>query len=312
MRIWLSKSSEVPLREQLATQILLGIISNDLKPGQKLPSTRELARRFDIHSNTVSAAFQDLEQRGWVEFRKGSGVYVRERSVDAIADPKLELDQLISTLFQVARERGHSLGEIQARVKRWLETQPPDHFLVIEPDAELRSILIAEIKEATEFRVAGVGLDECSRAEVLAGAAPVAMYGQADAVRAALPPEASCLLLRLRSVPGSIAGQERPSADALVTVVSRWPDFLKWARTILVAAALDPDALSFRDACEPDWQKGLTSSAMVITDAVTATQLPVGCRTRVFRIIADSSLDELRNFKDFLTSDRDAPSLAAR
>ena len=302
MRIWLSKSSEVPLREQLATQILLGIVSNDLKPGQKLPSTRELARRYVIHSNTVSAAFQDLEKRGWVEFRKGSGVYVRELSADVATDPKLELDQLISTLLQVARERGHSLGEIQARVKRWLETQPPDHFLVIEPDEEMRSILIAEIKQATSFRVAGVGIEECSRPEVLAGAAAVAMYGQAEGVRAALPPDASCLLLRLRSVPGSIAGQERPSADSLVTVVSRWPDFLKWARTILVAAALDPDAMSFRDAREPGWQKGLKSSAMVITDALTATQLPAGCRTRVFRIIADSSLDELRNFKEFLAT----------
>jgi DNA-binding transcriptional regulator YhcF (GntR family) len=302
MRIWLSKSSEVPVREQLATQILLGIVSNDLKPGQKLPSTRELARRYDIHSNTVSAAFQDLEKRGWVEFRKGSGVYVRELSADAATDPKLELDQLISTLLQVARERGHSLGEIQARVKRWLETQPPDHFLVIEPDEEMRSVLIAEIKQATGFRVAGAGLEECSCPEVLAGAAAVAMYGQAEGVRAALPPGASCLLLRLRSVPGSIAGQERPSADSLVTVVSRWPDFLKWARTILVAAALDPDAMSFRDAREPGWQKGLKSSAMVITDALTATQLPPGCRTRVFRIIADSSLDELRNFKEFLAT----------
>jgi GntR family transcriptional regulator len=302
MRIWLSKSSEVPLREQLATQILLGIVSNDLKPGQKLPSTRELARRYDVHSNTVSAAYQDLERRGWVEFRKGSGVYVIERSAEAPADPKLELDQLISTLFRVARERGHSLSEIQTSVKRWLETQPPDHFLVIEPDEEMRAILIAEIKEATGSPVSGAALEECTRADVLAGAAPLAMYGQAEKVRAALPADTSCLLLRSRSVPASMAGQEKPPVDALVTVVSRWPDFLKWARTILVAASLDPDAMSLRDAREPDWQKGLASSALVITDALTATQLPRGCRPHIFRIIADSSLDELRNFKDFLAS----------
>jgi len=54
MRLWLSKNSEVALREQLATQIILGIISEDLKPDQRLPSTRELARRFDLHPNTVS------------------------------------------------------------------------------------------------------------------------------------------------------------------------------------------------------------------------------------------------------------------
>jgi len=299
MRIWLSKSSEVPLRDQLATQILLGIVSNDLKPHQKLPSTREIARRYDIHSNTVSAAYRDLDRRGWVEFRKGSGVYVRDRAVDASADPKIELDQLIKTLLKVARERGHSLGEIQARVKRWLETQPPDHFLVLEPDEELRNILIAEIKEATGFRVEGAALDESLRAEVLAGAAPVAMYGHAEKVAATLPPTTSCVLLRLRSVPGSIAGQERPSADSLVSIVSRWPDFLKWAHTILVAAAIDPNAMSFRDAREEGWKKGLKSSGMVITDSLTATRLPPGCQARVFRIIADSSLDELRHFKEF-------------
>ena len=305
MRIWLSKSSEVPLREQLATQIILGIVSNDLTPGQKLPSTRELARRHDIHANTVSAAFRDLERRGWIEFRKGSGVYVCELNIAAVTDPQLKLDQLISTLFQVARERGHSLAEIQARLKRWLATQSPDHFLVIEPDEEMRRILIAEIREATSFRVAGAGLEDCSRAEVLAGAAPLAMYGQAERVRAELPPGTSCTLLRLRSVPSSIQGQERPSADELVTVVSHWPDFLKWARTMLVAAAIDPDALSFRDARERGWKKGLESSMMVITDTLTAALLPAACRTRVFRIISDSSIEELVNFTKFVSEPAD-------
>ena len=301
MRIWLSKNSEVPLREQLATQIMLGIVSEDLKPGQKLPSTRELAHRFRIHSNTVSAAYRDLAERGWVEFRKGSGIYVRDQTHAEVTGDAPVLDQLISTLFQIAREKGYSLGEIHSRVKRWLETQPPDHFLVIEPDAELRSILIQEIKEATGFRVSGASFEDCADPIMLAGAAPVSMFAQAEKARALLPTNASLTMLRLRSVPASLAGEERPSPDALVTVVSCWAEFLKWARTILVAAAIDPDALSFRDAREQGWQKGLASSALVITDALTATHLPPGCRTRVFRIISDASLAELRTFKEFLT-----------
>ncbi|MGA9771086.1 MAG: GntR family transcriptional regulator [Blastocatellia bacterium] len=301
MRIWLSKNSEVPLREQLATQIMLGIVSGDLKPSQKLPSTRELAQRFHIHSNTVSAAYRDLAERGWVEFRKGSGIYVREKAQTAVTGVELVLDQLISTLFQIAREKGYSLGEIQSRVKRWLETQPPDHFLVIEPDAELRSILIQEIKEATGFRVSGASFTDCSSPDMFAGAAPVTMFAYEEKVRALLPPNASLTVLRLRSVPASLLAEERPSPDALVTVVSRWPEFLKWAHTILVAAAVDPDALSFRDARIPDWQKGLLSSALVITDALTAAHLPKGCRTRVFRIVSDASIAELQNFKEFLT-----------
>src|SRR5918997_502659 len=82
MRLWLSKNSEVPIREQLITQITLGIVSNDLKISERLPSTRDLARRYDIHANTVSAAYRELAKRGWVQFRKGSGVYVRARTDD--------------------------------------------------------------------------------------------------------------------------------------------------------------------------------------------------------------------------------------
>jgi DNA-binding transcriptional MocR family regulator len=43
MKLWISKSSEVPVAEQLTTQIMLAIHSGELKPNQKLPSTRELA-----------------------------------------------------------------------------------------------------------------------------------------------------------------------------------------------------------------------------------------------------------------------------
>jgi hypothetical protein len=65
---------------------------------------------------------------------------------------------------------------------------------------------------------------------------------------------------------------------------------------VLVAAGLDPDALNFRDAREEGWDAGLRSSALVITDALTLQGLPAGCRARVFRVIADTSLEELRAY----------------
>ncbi len=301
MQLWLSKSSDVALREQLTAQIVLGIISGDLKANQKLPSTRELARRFEIHANTVSAAYQDLLERGWVEFRKGSGVYVRKLDEDAKLDAKLELDQMIAVFIRVARDKGYALGEIQARVKYWMGFQPPDHFLVIESDPHLQKILIAEIEEAIGFPATGAQPDQCANPTLLAGAAPVALYSQAEAVRAALPSDTNCLLLNLRSVPLSLEHEQRPATDALIAVVSHWPDFLKWGRAILVAAGVEADALSFRHTDEPGWQKGLSSCATVITESLTARRLPKGCKTRIFRIIADSSLNELRKLKTFFT-----------
>lgn len=298
MRLWLSKNSEVPLREQLVTQVVLGVVSGDLQPGQRLPSTRELARRFHIHSNTVSAAYRELAERGWVEMRKGSGIYVRAHTHDALPETALELDQLIAVFLNLARTRGFTLEEIRARVRHWLELQPPDHFLVIEPDDELREILMAEIEEATSWRVAGASPEACMKdAGLLAGAAVVALLGQAERVHSLLTPGKTAILLHSRSVPESLQGEEQPpEADALISVVSRWPGFLHWSRVMLVAAGIDPQALNFRDARTPGWEKGLRSSTFVITDALTVKRLPQGCRPRVFRIIADDSLKELQDY----------------
>ncbi|MBI3650094.1 MAG: GntR family transcriptional regulator [Acidobacteria bacterium] len=299
MKIWLSKNSEVPLREQIITQITLGIISGDLPPAQKLPSTRELSHRLEVHANTVSAAYRGLASRGWVEFRKGSGVYVRELNADAAMDAALELDRLIAKLFQEARSKGYAMSEIAARVKRWLDAQPPQHFLLIEPDEELRNILAAEILQATGFSVATASIEAC--ASKLVGAAPITLYSRAEQVRAALPPDTSFMLLHMRSVSDELQGKERPTREDLITVVSRWRELFKWSRTVLVAAGIDPETICFRHPDEADWQKGLHTNWLVITDALTAERMPPGCNFRVFRIIADASLDELRNFKDFLS-----------
>ena len=299
MRLWLSKNSDVPLREQLVRQIMLGVLSGDLKPGQRLPSTRELARRFRIHPNTVSAAFRDLERARWLEVRKGSGVYARRLGDDALmpaTGASLELDRLISAFLTLARVEGHTLAEVQARLKHWLGLQPPDHFLVVEPDEPLREILVAEIAEATSFRALGCGYAECGDASMFAGAAVVALYSKADEVRRALPAGVEPMFLHARSVPESLAGERTPPPDALVSVVSRWPAFLEWARVFLVAAGVSPDALDLRDARTEDWQRGLRSSAYVITEALTARLLPRDVQTRVYRIVADSSLEELRGF----------------
>src|SRR3982751_4737728 len=172
MRLWISKSSEVPIREQLVTQIVFGIVSNDLKIAERLPSTRELARRYKIHANTVSAAYRELARRGWVKLRKGSGVYGRPRN-DEPLDNKLALDQLIARFFRNLRENGYSLAEIQAGVQRSLSVQRPDHFLLLEPDPELREILVAEISKATNVRVRGAGLEDFDGA---AGAVPLVLY----------------------------------------------------------------------------------------------------------------------------------------
>jgi GntR family transcriptional regulator len=74
------------------TQVVLAILSNDLRPGDRLPTTRELARRFGVHPNTISAGYRQLEREGWTEYRHSSGVYVCANS-DPPTTPEQILDQ---------------------------------------------------------------------------------------------------------------------------------------------------------------------------------------------------------------------------
>ena len=297
MRLWLSKNSEVPIREQLITQITLGIVSNDLKPSERLPSTRDLARRYSIHANTVSAAYRELARRGWVEFRKGSGVYVRVR-VDEKMEDGLALDQLISRFFRHLREEGYSLADIQAGVSRSFSVQRPDHFMVLEPDPELREILVAEIRLATKVKVMGAGPEDVDGPSALIGAVPLVLYGHLEAFGDRIKPETDLLVIHSGSVVESFRGETKPRPDALIAIVSRWPEFLRWSRTLLVAAGLDADALSFRDARERGWEKGLRSAAFVITDSLMAPRIPAGCEIKVFRLISERSLKEVREYAE--------------
>lgn len=298
MQLWFARGSEVTIREQLVTQVILGILSEDLGPGQRLPSTRELARRFRLHPNTVSAGYRQLEQERWVEFRHGSGVYVRSQKPETSHSSSLALDQMIARLFRSARELGAPLSTVRSRLRQWLELQPPDHFLLIEPDDELRRILAAEIQQAVTFPVQSCGLKDCPRTPD--GAIPVVLPNRAAAVRQALPEGADVLTLQVRSVPTSLAGWLPAPSSALIGIASGWPNFLKLSRTILHAAGFHPDALLFRDARKTSWQRGLQQTAAVVCDSVTATLLPEECRAIPFTLLSEPSIAELRHYVEFI------------
>lgn len=299
MRLWISRRSDIPIREQLGTQIVLGIVSADLKPGSRLPSTRDLARRFRIHANTVSAAYRDLEQAGWLEMRRGSGVYIRDKSNGALS-AELSLDRLIAGLFRSARELQVPLSALRARLRYWLELQPPDHFLLIEPDAELREIVAAEMRAAVTFPVKAVDLSACDYADTLHASIPVALPSKVESIQRKFPQGIDVIPLRVSSVTHSLGSWLPAREDVLIAIVSRWPDFLKRAQTMLVAAGFNPDALIVRDAKVNGWHKGLPQAAAVVCDSLIAQKLPKQCRALPFPLLAPAALLELKQYEEFI------------
>lgn len=297
MQLWFARGSEVSIREQLVTQVVLGILSDDLAPGQRLPSTRELARRFHLHPNTISAGYRQLARERWVEFRRGSGVYVRASKPELSPSPALALDQMIARLFHSARKLGVPLPALRSRLSQWLELQPPDHFLLIEPDPELRRILAAEIARAVTFPVQSCGLEDCPK--TLDGI-PAVLLNREAVARELFPAGTDLITLQVRSVPTSLAGYLPAPAIALVGVASRWPEFLRVARAMLTATGFQSDSLVLRDAREPNWQRGLKETAAVVCDSLTAAELPAGCRAIPFSLLSEQSIAELHRYEAFL------------
>lgn len=68
-----------PIYKVIVKEIREEIENGILKPGQKLPSERELCRRYDVARGTLKAAISHLKQLGLLEQARGSGTYVRQK-----------------------------------------------------------------------------------------------------------------------------------------------------------------------------------------------------------------------------------------
>jgi DNA-binding transcriptional regulator YhcF (GntR family) len=284
MRFWITKNGEIPLREQLVRQVVMGILSEDLPAGQKLPSIRAVARRHKIHANTVSAAYHDLLEQGWLELRQGSGLFVRSRQ-----DGNGKLDNLLASLLKAAKAEGYEPREVLERFEQMVRPRTYERIVIAEPEPAMLEILQAEIAEHLGVRAEAVGASDVSLHCLV-----VALPTRAARVKATLPAGVFCLPLKVRSVGGSIEGHKKPAPEVVVSIVSRSAEIRHGGRAMLIAAGVDPLSLCEIDAAEESWKDRIGANAFVVTDVVAARELPAGCLANVYRVIADSSIEELK------------------
>ena len=94
MFIELDDSLETPLYQQLRNQVVMGIASGRLAPGEGLPSVRALAADLGINMHTVHKAYAQLRDEGYLLSRGSAGMVVA-RPVGADAVRKRLLDGLL-------------------------------------------------------------------------------------------------------------------------------------------------------------------------------------------------------------------------
>ena len=109
----LDQRSGVPAYRQIIDQVLGGIAAGTLRPGDQLPTVRQLAVDLAINPNTVVRAYRELEIREVLATQQGTVTFLTDKqpSVDGL-ERQRRIGQLCGELLARAGAEGIELADI--------------------------------------------------------------------------------------------------------------------------------------------------------------------------------------------------------
>jgi GntR family transcriptional regulator len=109
-----------PIYQQIVDQVKTAIASGSLKPGEQLPTIREVAADLRINFNTAARAYRMLHEEGVISTQQGRGTYVLEGRppVEARRARKEKLQAMIAGWLEDALRLGFEPEEVE---KIWRE-----------------------------------------------------------------------------------------------------------------------------------------------------------------------------------------------
>lgn len=110
--------SAVPVYEQVKQAVKLAIISGYLKENDQLMSIRELGAKLNIHPNTISKVYYQLEVEGFIYPRQGTGYFVKVNP-EKFQKEKHELFKKVTREYiSKATQLGYSPEEMLNQLKK--------------------------------------------------------------------------------------------------------------------------------------------------------------------------------------------------
>ncbi len=106
--------SELPIYTQIVEQIRRLVANGVLKPGDQLPTVRQLATELRVNFNTIARAYRLLDEAGLISTQQGRGTYIWEQPSPA-TNLKLRrqvLEELTRQYLADATRLGFSLEEV--------------------------------------------------------------------------------------------------------------------------------------------------------------------------------------------------------
>ena len=103
MNIIISNASNLPIYEQIYTQIKNAIIAGDLEEGDALPSIRQLAKDLRISVITTKRAYEELERDGFIDTVAAKGCFVAAKNIEMLREEKLrEIEEHMREIIRLA------------------------------------------------------------------------------------------------------------------------------------------------------------------------------------------------------------------
>ena len=125
VRIGLDLGSGVTVYRQIIDQVLGGIASGGLNPGEQLPTVRQLAVDLAVNPNTVVRAYRELEIRGVLDTHQGTGTFVANKRIEKkSAERDRQLSQMAGEFAARTGAAGFSLEDLIERLRELLPSAP--------------------------------------------------------------------------------------------------------------------------------------------------------------------------------------------
>lgn len=113
MNINISNSSGRPIYEQITSQLKQMILEGKLKPGDSLPSMRQLAKELRISVITTKRAYEDLEKDGFIYSVVGKGSFVADTKVELIREEQLkQIEHHLEEAVTIAQRSNITRAEV--------------------------------------------------------------------------------------------------------------------------------------------------------------------------------------------------------
>jgi GntR family transcriptional regulator len=127
MKLHIESDSKVPIYIQVEEQIRALIAAGQLRPGDQLPTIRELAADLRVNYNTIARIYLDLDRDGVISTQRGRGTFVAgvpdEKQVARMRRGKLQA--IVRSALDEARTLGYAPDEIagafEEELARWRE-----------------------------------------------------------------------------------------------------------------------------------------------------------------------------------------------